>query len=78
MYMVITKIYNREKVNLKIFANKDLTLAGFSQSLAIFCSIMLSFKLDYLMKILIRSSKFISLLIGAIIFKSGDHHSINN
>lgn len=38
---------------------------------------MLSFKLDYLMKILIRSSKFISLLLGALIFKSDKHEDIS-
>lgn len=37
----------------------------------------MSFKIDYLFNVLFRSSKFISILFGTILFKSHGHTNIN-
>lgn len=39
---------------------------------------LMSFKLSYLINVLVRSSKFISVLIGTILFKSDGHENFNN
>lgn len=45
--------------------------------MAIFSTLQMSFKIDYLFNVLFRSAKFLSVLFGAILFKSHGHHNIN-
>ena len=65
------KFFSGEKINKNIF-NKQLILAAFFQCLALYFTNLATFRLDFLMKILIRSSKFITVLLGTLIF-SNDH-----
>lgn len=64
------KIVKKDQIEIKKLFNKDLLISGCFQTLAIFCTIQMAFKLDYLIQVLLRSSKFISVLFGALIFKS--------
>ena len=71
---LIIKILKKEKFT-KDLLNKNMLKAGFFQTVAIGSTIQLALKLSYLVQILFRSSKFVSVLFGSLIFKShGSEH----
>lgn len=74
---VVIKLIKREKFNLKGILLIDLAFAGVFQTASTYCAIEMSFKIDYLFKTLFRSSKFISLLFGAMMFKSDGHEHLS-
>lgn len=53
---------------------KELILSGVFQALSIYSTIMMSIKVDYLFNVLLRSSKFLTILIGTLIFKTHAHN----
>lgn len=73
---LIIKILKKEKFS-KDLLNKNLIKAGFFQTVAIGSTIQLALKLSYLVQILFRSSKFVSVLFGSLIFKSHGSENID-
>lgn len=70
----IIKIRKNEKFDYKKLLNKDLIISGLFQSLSCFCVMQMSIKVDYLFNVLLRSSKFLTVLLGTVIFKTHSHH----
>lgn len=76
-FTVILKVLNKEKFEIKKLLRRDLVFAGIFQTLAIFSTLQMTFKVDYLFNVLFRSSKFLSVLFGSLIFKSDGHENIS-
>lgn len=70
---LVFKIVNKENWQFKKYFQRDLILAGGFQAFSLFSTIQMSIKLSFLMKVLVRSSKFVSILVGCIVFKSDGH-----
>jgi hypothetical protein len=67
------KIFSKERIPLKSYLNRELFFSGFFQALSVYSTIMMSVKVDYLFNVLLRSSKFLSVLIGAVVFGTHGH-----
>lgn len=74
---VTLKLVKRQSFDFKSMMRKDIMYAGIFQTLAIFSTIQMTFKIDYLFNVLFRSSKFLSVMFGSLIFKSDGHENIS-
>lgn len=70
---LILKTIKKEKFSIKSIFHRDIMIAGIFQTLAVFSTIEMTFKIDYLFNVLFRSSKFLSILFGTLLFKSDGH-----
>lgn len=68
------KLFKKEKLCIKKIMQKELILSGVFQALSIYSTIMMSIKVDYLFNVLLRSSKFLTILIGTLVFKTHAHN----
>lgn len=69
-FISIVKLLRRQKIPLRDYLNRELFFSGFFQALSVYSTIMMSVKVDYLFNVLLRSSKFLSVLIGALVFRT--------
>lgn len=68
------KLFRKEKIPWRSYLNRELFFSGFFQALSVYSTVMMSLKVDYLFNVLLRSSKFVSVLIGTVVFGSHGHN----
>ena len=68
------KLARGERFLAAQLAQTDLLLSGVFQALSIYSTVVMSIKVDYLFNVLLRSSKFLTVLIGTVLFRTHAHH----
>lgn len=71
----IGKVVTREK-HFRVFFDRNLVLSCLFIMLGNECSIQTSLRLSYLLQMLIRSCKFLSVLLSVVIFRTDGHETV--